>query len=236
MPAFNEATRISSSVEETVRFLDRAGYDYELIVVDDGSQDATFDKILISKATNNRVRGIHLRENSGKGFALKHGFVFATGDLIAFLDADLDLHPSQIQTLHRVMRETNADVVVGSKRHPKSRLDYPWHRRLLSDGYYILMRLMFGLPVKDTQTGIKLFRQKVLEMVFPRMLAKRFAFDLELLVNAHRLGYKIVEAPITLDFQRKFGRIQWRDVRNVAVDTWAIFYRMYLLRYYDSRG
>jgi len=208
MPAFNEAARISNSIVETIRFLKRTDHEYELIVVDDGSLDNTYNEILKYKTENGSVRGIQLRENSGKGFALRYGSVFATGDLIVFLDADLDLHPSHIETLFMAMQKFEADIVIGSKRHPESRLDYPLHRKILSDGYYILMRIMFGLPVRDTQTGIKLIKQEVLDNVFPRLLTKRFAFDLELLVIAHRLGYKIIEAPITLGFQREFGRIR----------------------------
>jgi len=236
MPAFNEATRITNSIVETTRFLKQANYEYELIVVDDGSFDNTYHEILKNQTDSSCVRGIHLRENSGKGFALRYGSVFATGDLIVFLDADLDLHPYQIRILHKEMQDTGADLVIGSKRHPESKLDYPLHRRILSDGYYILMRLLFGLPVKDTQTGIKIIKQEALEKIFPRLLTKRFAFDLELLIIAHRMGFRIVEAPITLGFQREFGRIKWNDVRNVVLDTWAIFYRSYLLRSYDGQN
>ncbi len=80
---------------------------------------------------------------------------------------------------------------------------------------------------------MKVFRRKVLENVFPRILVKRFAFDIELLANAHHLGYKIESAPVTLEFQRTAGRINWGDVSCILIDTAAIFYRMHILRYYD---
>jgi hypothetical protein len=99
-----------------------------------------------------------------------------------------------------------------------------------------MIRAMFGLPVRDTQTGIKLFKTEVLRRVFPRVLVKRFAFDIEVLANAHRLGYRIVEAPVTLHFQRPFGRISLNDVYCIYKDTCAIYYRMYILRYYDKVG
>jgi hypothetical protein len=104
----------------------------------------------------------------------------------------------------------------------------------MSEVYYLLTRLFFRLPVRDTQTGIKLFRREVLDEVFPRLLVKQYAFDLELLVNARRRNYKIVEAPVRLDFQGKFGRIGLRDIWNMLVDTAAIFYRLHILKYYDQ--
>jgi hypothetical protein len=87
--------------------------------------------------------------------------------------------------------------------------------------------------VRDTQTGIKLFKRAVLEDVLPRILVKRFAFDLELLANVHHFGYRIVEAPVTLNFKRVCSRLRLPAVWNVFVDTLAIFYRMRILRYYD---
>ena len=97
----------------------------------------------------------------------------------------------------------------------------------------MLVRALFGLPVRDTQTGIKLFKRAVLERVLPRILVKRFAFDLELLANAHHFGYRIVEAPVTLNFRRVCSRLRISAVWNVFLDTLAIFYRMRILHYYD---
>jgi hypothetical protein len=93
---------------------------------------------------------------------------------------------------------------------------------------------MFGLPVRDTQTGLKLFKREVLDKIFPEIVVKAFAFDLEILANAHRLGYKIAEAPVHIDSKREFGRIGIKEIFETWVDTLAIFYRMYILRYYDS--
>jgi hypothetical protein len=96
-----------------------------------------------------------------------------------------------------------------------------------------LVRLLFNLPCHDTQTGLKLFRKEVVERVFPRILVKQFAFDLEVLVNAHRLGYRIAEAPIVLSSKRRFGRIGLRAIFTTFWDTLAVFYRMHILKYYD---
>ena len=234
MPAYNEAANIASNLLETVETLTDYAPDFEVIVVDDGSPDGTYleaAKLLSSQA--GRVRIVHYNQNQGKGNALMCGAWFARGEIVVFMDADMDLHPAQLPVFFEIMEASGADIVIGSKRHPLSKVNYPRNRRIYSAIYYAIIRLMFGLPVKDTQTGLKAFKREVLQRVFPRILAKRFAFDIEVLANAHRLGYKMVDAPVTLEFQRRFGRIKWRDIVAIMTDTAAIFYRMYILRYYD---
>ncbi len=233
IPAHNEGAHIYGNIREIQRVFDEINCRYELIIIDDGSKDETYENAL--KATKGYANIIvrRMRQNRGKGRALKYGFRFAKGDLVAFLDADLDLHPEQIQNLFKIMNKNGADVVIGSKRHPESKLKYPWHRKIISNVYFFLIKIMFGLPIRDTQTGIKLFKYEVLKKIFPKVLSKRYAFDLELLINAHHLGYKIIEAPITLNYQRFIGRIGLKAIYYTWWDTMAIFYRMYILKYYD---
>ena len=235
MPAYNEARHIVHNLLEVVDTLAAFDYDFEVIVVDDGSPDKTYLEAAKLLSTHpERVRVVHYDENRGKGNALICGTTFARGDYVVFLDADMDLHPSQLPTLFGIMDAQNADVVIGSKRHPNSVVNYPWHRQVMSSCYYGLVKLLFGLPVRDTQTGMKVFKHAVLARVFPRVLVKRFAFDIEVLANAHHFGYKIVDAPVTLEFQRgTFGRIRPRDIYRIMLDTAAIFYRMRILKYYD---
>jgi glycosyltransferase involved in cell wall biosynthesis len=234
MPAYNEGAGVVAAVSETVRVLEQSGCDHEIVVVDDGSNDDTALAIERAKADWSRVHFVKNGTNNGKGHALLSGYRLASGDLVAFLDADLDLHPNQLDSLYSVMVENGADVVVGSKRHPESQVDYPLRRRIMSEIYYCVTRVLFRLPVRDTQTGIKLFKRQVLDEVFPRIVVKKYAFDLEVLVNACHRNYKIVEAPIQLDFHGKFGRIRFRDIWNMLMDTAAIFYRLHVLKYYDK--
>jgi glycosyltransferase involved in cell wall biosynthesis len=234
LPAYNEADRIFEVISEAIKVLEGMAIEYEVIVVDDGSTDSTSSEVLRASSTFNHVRYVFLPENQGKGNALRHGFQASTYELVCFIDADLDLHPSQVERLVADMEKTGAEIVIGSKRHPESKLDYPWFRKLYSNWYYYLILLLFRLPVRDTQTGIKLFRREVLEKVFPRMVCKQYTLDLELLAVAHRMGFTITESPIDLTFQGKFGRIKWADIRNIFVDTFAVFYRLFFLRYYDS--
>lgn len=234
MPAYNEADHIIFSIKETMRTFNEFGCDYEIVIIDDGSKDGTYEKVKEFAADHTNLCAKRNRVNFGKGRALKKAFRYTEGDYILFLDADLDLHPWQTQKLFDVMRKENADVVIGSKRHPDSEINYPLSRKIISNGYYYFIRVFFGLPIRDTQTGIKLFKRKVLEDVFGKVLIKRYAFDLELLANVHHFGYNIAEAPVKLDFKRTSGRIKPIDIWHTAKDTLAIFYRMYILRYYDK--
>lgn len=233
VPAHNEGPHIYGNIREIQRVFNEIGCQYELIITDDGSRDETYENAQKAAQGFSNVIVKRIHRNRGKGRALKYGFRFAKGNLVAFLDADLDLHPEQIQNLFKIMNKEKVDVVIGSKRHPESKLKYPWHRKVFSSGYFFLIKIMFGLPLKDTQTGIKLFKYEVLKKIFPKVLIKRYAFDLELLVNAHHLGYKIVEAPVTLDYRRFLSRIGLKDIYHMLWDTLAVFYRMYILKYYD---
>ncbi|HTV74558.1 MAG TPA: glycosyltransferase [Candidatus Acidoferrales bacterium] len=235
MPAYNEARHIVRNLLETVDTLQASGHDFEVIVVDDGSPDKTYlEAAKLLSSHPEVVRVVHYQVNQGKGNALMCGSWFARGEIVVFLDADMDLHPSQLAGFFDLLEREKVDAVIGSKRHRLSKVDYPFSRRCISFVYYSLIRLLFGLPVKDTQTGIKVFRREVLDRVFPRVLAKRFAFDIEVLANAHRMGYKIIDAPVQLEFRRgTFGRIRAKDITNITLDTLAIFYRMHILRYYD---
>ncbi len=233
IPAFNEVDGIERGLTETAAAMRAFDAPFEIIVVDDGSLDATVERAVALAHTMPEVRVVVADQNAGKGAALMHGALLARYELVLFVDADLEIHPRQFAVLRDLMQSEDADIVIGSKLHPDSKVDYPTERRILSWGYYLLVRLLFRLPVRDTQTGLKLYRREVLEDILPRLLCKRFAMDLELLVTAHRHGAKIVEAPVIVTRERAFNRIGTNDVRNVAQDTAAIWYRTYLLRYYD---
>jgi glycosyltransferase involved in cell wall biosynthesis len=234
MPAYNEASYIVYSIDETIRTFNEFGCSWELIIMDDGSSDDTYEKAMeFAKRYPQQVIVRKNPFNLGKGRAIKKSLHYLSGDYTVFLDADMDLHPVQVQTLFDIMRLDNADIVIGSKLHPNSKVSYPFQRRIVSLVYYVLVRILFNLPCHDTQTGLKLFKTEVLRKVFPRILVKKFAFDLEVLVNAHHLGYHIAEAPIVLNTKRPYGRIGFRAVFTTLWDTLAVFYRMGILKYYD---
>lgn len=235
MPAYNEGGRIRANLHEAAASLTGLGVPFEIIAVDDGSADNTLEEARAAAEQDSHIRVAWNVHNQGKGWALKTGFNRARGDVVAFLDADLDISPQQLGNLWNRLHEDSADVVIGSKFHPESRIDYPLGRRFFSFCYYLFIKLLFGLPLKDTQTGIKLYRHRVLAEVFPHVLVKKFAFDIELLAISHYKGFRISEVPVVIDFRRqmRWGRIGLRDILNILIDTLAIFYRMKLVRYYD---
>jgi len=235
IPAYNEAATIKENVVETIVTFQDFGVDFEIILIDDGSTDGTGEQIQQLATNYKNIKTIRNMKNFGKGRALKKGFRFAKGDYIIFLDADMDLHPGQIQTFFDIMRLDDADVVIGSKRHPNSMVNYSFARKIISDIYFFLIKVFFGLPIRDTQTGLKLFKRKVLREVFPKIVIKAFAYDLEILVNARKSGYAIAEAPVVLSPQRQFNRIKLRDLVRTGWDTAAIFYRMHILHFYDKK-
>lgn len=240
MPAFNEGHHIYPNVKETIKVFRKFSEDFEIIVVNDGSSDNTSQELTkLKNDLNNEteiIKVIDLKINRGKGRALKKAFRISKGEIIIFLDADLDLPPHQIEYLLDLMSGQKADVVIGSKQHPHSNINYPIRRKILSWIYSKVLLVLFGLPLRDTQTGLKVFRRKVLKDVFYVTLSKAFAYDVEILVNAHHLGYKIIEAPIILKFRslRRWGSISFSQYYKTANDTLAVFYRLKILKYYDK--
>ncbi len=203
---------------------------YELIVVDDGSTNNC--RAEAKRFKHKKVKVVGYPGNQGKGNAIKYGFQFVKGEYVAFVDSGRDLNPKQLKDFIALMHAKKADIVIGSKRHPDSLVHYPLLRRVMSSTYQGINKILFGLSVKDTQVGIKLFKHTVLEKVMPKIAIKRFAFDLELLVIANKLGYTIVEAPIVMRY--KFGStIRPSSVFWILWDTAAIFYRLRVLHYYD---
>ncbi|MGR3311450.1 MAG: glycosyltransferase family 2 protein [Candidatus Brocadiales bacterium] len=235
MPAYNEGVHLYENLVETVNVFEKYKREYEIIVINDGSSDNTHEEALRAEEEFPRIKFVHLGENVGKGRALQEGFAVATGDYAVFLDSDLDLHPSQLWDLFKEMRNRKADVIIGSKRHRLSNIHYPFARKVISHVYAAVLGILFGLPLTDTQAGLKIFRCEVLANVLPRILCKRYAFDVEILANAHHMGYRIVEYPVVVSWRRRttWERIGLRDMYQTGVDTLAIFYRMHILRYYD---
>ncbi|TAN34319.1 glycosyltransferase family 2 protein [bacterium] len=233
VPAYREGPRIHKNLLRLLAELDQLGVSYEVIVVSDGNTDNTSSEV--ERLGSPQVKVLSYAINKGKGYALGYGVGRSIGRLVTFIDADMELDPRDIRSFIDLMQEHEADIVIGSKRHPLSKVAYPAFRRLESVVYQLLIRVIFNLNVRDTQTGHKLFRREVLADVLPLLAVKRFAFDLELLVVAHHLGYRrVVEAPITLDYQFN-STVRPGAVFSILWDTAAIFYRLRVLRYYDRR-
>lgn len=235
VPAYNKDTEVFQSICSYVNQLKHTIYDWEIIVVDDASKDKTLREAVRSKKFNgnsHRIKIFSYNLNQGKGFALYYGFKKSTGDIVAFADSDLDLPSENLTSMLEIFEAKRPDIAIGSKRHPLSQVKYPLTRRFLSRSYQILIKLLFNMNISDTQVGMKIFSREVLEVSFPRIVIKRFAFDLELLVVAQSLGFKkIIECPIILNFNFT-STINFVAIRQILIDTLAIFYRKHILKYY----
>lgn len=211
---------------------------YEIICVVDGFVDKTFENAKKLNITNLIVIGYE--KNQGKGNAVKFGMAKARGEIVGFVDGGFDLNYSAIPLALEHMKWYNADIIVGSKRHAASKVHYPWQRKILSWGYQMGVRLLFGINIRDSQVGMKFFKKEVAKAVFPKLMVKTFAFDIEILAVAHSFGYtRIYETPINLEMQFdnstivSFGFI--KTVFSMLWDTLAVFYRLKILHYYNNK-
>ena len=240
VPVFNQEKTIKEDLQRIKDVLDKLRYPTELICVVDGGLDNTFNEASSFAKENTNAKVIGYENNRGKGYAVRLGMAESVGDVVGFIDAGMDINPNGLAMLLEHFEWYNADVIVGSKRHPVSKVDYPWQRRILSVGYQILVWLLFGLKVRDTQVGLKFFRKEVLERVLPRLLVKKYAFDVEMLAVSNYLGYsRIFEAPIEIKLY--FGGTSsltnqkfLRTIIAMLLDTLAVFYRLKILRYYSE--
>lgn len=238
VPAYKKEKTIKSDLElidETLTEGLSSDYRHEIICVEDGVFGHT--KKEVKKIKSKNIRFYSYKNNVGKGFAVRYGMKQARGDLISFLDAGGEISPEGIMMLMAHMEWYDADIIVGSKRHPASKVKYPPLRRVYSAGYHLGSKILFGLPLKDTQSGIKVFKKEVIDKILPRLLVKRYAMDIEMLAVAKYLGFdKMYEAPIEVKFDEFTSTVSWSVASKMAWDTMAVFYRLKILHYYDDKN
>ncbi len=240
IPVHQQAKTIYKNILQLDKALQNLTIQYELIAVVDGIEGDQKTLSEIRKFKKSNLRVLSYKENQGKGHAVKYGMLHAKGDVVGFIDAGMDIDPTGIDMLLNHMLWYDADIIVGSKLHPVSQVRYPFWRKILSWGYRSLTRLLFGFKIRDTQVGIKFFKKKVVQVVFPKLLVKRFAFDVEILAAAYSLGFtKIYEAPVKLEFNAGVSTISkknfWSTVTLMIWDTMAVFYRVRILHYYQRK-
>jgi len=227
MPAYNEEKHIAHAIETLEERLRRTPFSYEIIVVDDGSIDGTrreAEKV----AKNPNVKILGYARNMGKGHAIKYGVLKSTGDIVMFLDSDTEINPGNIEQYLLALK--HADIVIASKRHPKSIVKQPAMRRLLSLTFNFLVRLMLGINVSDTQSGLKAFKGEKLKTLVPLLSVKKYAFDAEILTVARLQKLKVIEMPVRIELGAGFS---FRAVVRMLVDLLGIAYRLRVKRWYQ---
>lgn len=240
IPCYKEQKTIVPTLTKLEAVLRDTGLHYEIICVVDGFLDDTF--AIASRLSTPHLRVVGYEVNRGKGHAVRYGMARAKGDVIGFMDAN-GINPRSLNMLLQHFYWYNADIIVGSKRHPVSKVVYPPLRRLVSYFSQKLIKFLLGIDVKDTQVGIKLFRREVLVKVLPRLLVKEFAFDIEMLAVANYLGFKrIFESPVELEIEASletssvFKKGFVKQLLLTLKDTLAVVYRINIRHYYDDNS
>jgi dolichyl-phosphate beta-glucosyltransferase len=197
IPAYNESERIQSSLQKIVAFLSEQSWTAEVLVVNDGSRDNTAQIVRQFATQYPYIRLIENPGNRGKGYSVRNGMLQASGDVVLFTDADLSAPITEAPKLFREI-ENGADVAFGS-RWLIAKLQTERQsilRQIAGRMYNLFMRVLLGLPFKDTQCGFKAFNRKAVETIFTRQHIERWGFDVELLFLARKFGLKIVEVPV----------------------------------------
>ena len=222
MPAYRLGDGIYDNVLRVCEFLNELGYPYEVIVVDDGSDDDTYRKAMKAKLINRSVVVLRHERNLGKGKAFITGYRASKGDVVVLLDADLDIPPQQIGPLLEALHD--ADIAITDKWHKESRVITTRPRKAMSRGFNLAVRILTGLRLNDTQTGCKAFRRDVLEDVIPKLKISGYAFDVELLWIAVRLGYSVVSVPACYPI-RLVGEFCLKNAFKMFLDLLRITFR-----------
>ena len=198
IPAFNEGARIETALERVLTCVEERGWDAEVLVVDDGSTDDTAAIVQRWMARYPQLQLFENPGNRGKGYSVRNGLLQAAGEIVMFTDADLSAPIEEAELLFRAI-DAGADVAIGSRWLDKQRQTkhQPLYRRFFGRCYNALTRLVMGLPYKDTQCGFKAFRRGAAKCIFPLQTIERWGFDPEILFIAQKLGFRVVEVPVT---------------------------------------
>ena len=234
IPAYNEERRLPPTLERVADYFRHFGRQAEILVVNDGSRDATF---AVAQALGEKLGGpgVEFRVlenpgNQGKGYSVRHGMLEARGDWALFSDADLSAPIEELPKLLEAVKKGAYDGAVGSRALDRSLvgIHQPAFRELTGRTFNLGVRVLAGLPYRDTQCGFKLFTRQAAQAIFRRQRLTRFGFDVEILYIAKKLGLRIVETPV-----------RWNDVEGTTVGMLAgadAFVDLARVRWNDLRG
>jgi dolichyl-phosphate beta-glucosyltransferase len=224
VPAYNEAARLPATLDALEAHLGRSGWASEILVVDDGSIDATQAVAEARAPAGVTVACLALAENRGKGRAVATGVAASRGRVVAFIDADLPYTLANLDYAVRAIVSGEAEAALGARDLAESSYDpsYPLARQIAGRTYAALVRLALGLPFGDTQCGLKSFAGDVARRLFPLLTIEGYGFDVELAYLACTRGYRIVRFPVTLS-HRHDSRVRLvRDSLRMFGDLWRI--------------
>jgi glycosyltransferase involved in cell wall biosynthesis len=234
IPAYNEEERLGKTLAETFAYLTEQEYTSEIIVVDDGSRDRTVEVAnSFQPHSNAKTKLIVLKNpgNRGKGYAVRNGMLHASGEIQLFFDADLATPLDQIPKVLRPILDGKYDVVFGSRALSEAviEVEQSFLRQLRGRGGNLLIRLLTGMDIKDTQCGFKAFRRQAAQSIFPLQQIDGFGFDPEVLFIANKQGWRWKELPVV-----------WRHIEGSKVTMLSasvnVFLEVLKIRWNDLTG
>ena len=221
IPAYNEENRLPNTLEQVLAFIQQQSYQSEVLIIENGSSDHTFEIAQNFASGYPQISAVHL-DNSGKGLAIQYGMLRATGQYRFMCDADLSM---PIAEVNRFLPPTleNFEIAIGSREAPGSvRYNEPGYRHWGGRGTNLLIRWFALSRLRDTQCGFKMFRADIAKDIFGYQTITNWSFDIEVLYIARLRGYQILEIPIPWYFNPETKLNPIRDALNMAIDIFTI--------------
>jgi dolichyl-phosphate beta-glucosyltransferase len=225
IPAFNESARIPATLKEVVSCVREQGWNAEIIVVNDGSTDATAQVVLDLARTAPEIRLVENPGNRGKGYSVRSGMLQALGEVVMFTDADLSAPMNEAERLFAAIA-AGADIAIGSRWLEKGRQTHrqPLYRQFFGRCFNAVTRGVMGLHFADTQCGFKAFTRDAAQTVFQLQTIERWGFDPEILFIALKRGYSVVEVPVSWAHDERTRMSYLRDgikmLEEIATIRW----------------
>ena len=232
IPAYNESARIPATLQSVLSYVRAQGWSTEVIVVNDGSRDATADLVREFARGAPEVRLIENPGNRGKGYSVRNGLLQALGEVVMFTDADLSAPIEEAQGLFAAIAQ-GADIAIGSRWLEKGRQTHrqPLYRQFFGRCFNAVTRAVMGLRFADTQCGFKAFTRTAAQTVFQLQTIEGWGFDPEILFIAVKRGYRIVEVPVSWAHDERTRMSYLKDGMKMLEEVAAIRWNALLGRY-----